>query len=343
MAPSIADVAKVANLSKATVSRVLAGSAGVSEDKRSRTLKAIESLNYQPNRTAQSLRRRRNTEHPGLLYNTLLVAAVSSVNNVDNFLRHNGAIYDGIMEAAHERDVQLMLKLIPGDQCALPIAPPCLAGLAYDVILASPPAGTDGKSINLAGRVVWFGARPCGIEDAAVVEPDARRGIESLLRHLTELGHRRISILCDNDYHLPYLDRRDAFRAMSAGFGLEPCEPGEFAGGEQLEEFIGRLKQSSKRPTAIMVASDGVGARLVTALQQAGFSVPGDISVTGFDGRDKSRWCTPSLTTWEVDWHEMGRTTVHQALLLAEREHSTRVLIGGKLLDQGSTARAVAS
>lgn len=340
MPTSLADVAKVANLSKATISRVLAGRSCVSEEKRDRALKAIESLNYQPNRSAQSLRRRRNAAHPGLVYNTFVVAAISSSDSVDNFLRHNGAVYDGIMEAAHERDVQLLLKLIPAEQCRQPISPPCLSGLGYDALMVSPAPGVDCRSVALAGRVVWFGARPCGVEDPAVVEGDPQRGGEGVMRHLREtLGHRRICLFLDNDYHLPYLDRRDAFRAMAPGYGLEACQPAEFAGGERLAEFIEMFKRSTRRPTAIMVASDGVGARLVTALQQAGFNVPKDISVTGFDGRDKSRWCTPGLTTWEVDWHELGRSTLQQAMLMAERKHSTRVLIGGRLLEQGSTAK----
>jgi len=195
--------------------------------------------------------------------------------------------------------------------------------------------------VQRAGRVVWFGAMGRGVENAAVVEPDSWLGVGAMLRYLRELGHRRICGLGSNTTHAPFVERMRAFRTLAREMGLEPCEPVEFTDGEAaMPEFVERFRRSSCRPTAILTTNDGIGSQLVTALVQAGFHVPGEVSVTGFDGRDKSRWCTPGLTTWAVDWRELGRAAVHQAVLMAEREHTDRVLIGGKLLEQGSTARA---
>jgi len=339
LSPSIVDVARAAGTSPATVSRVITGSVAVSPNLRARCLRAISKLNYQPNRAAQNLRRTTRKLNKGLIYGALVVASLKVEHDENTFMRNQGAIYEGMLHAAHDADLNLILRLVPQEQWDLPFAPPVFSGLAYDGVLASPHASFEGEAFRHVGPTMWFGSRPQALPGASVVEPDSHRGVQAVARRLFDLGHRRIAFVCENMRNPQYQDRLNAFRAFVESRHLEACDPSEFVVGDDATAFLDAYRKSRRRPTAVMAASDGVGCALVEAFQSAGIGVPDRVSVTGFDGRDKSRWCNPSLTTWEVDWDALGRTAVHQLVALIEgRIAETRTLIGGKILDQGSVS-----
>jgi len=346
MRPSITDVAAKAGTSPATISRVLAGHPGVGPELRDRALRAIRELGYVPDKAAQTLRQKRPARACGLVHKTLIVASVcANVNDVDSFQRNQAATYDGMMEAAHDGGLHLVLKLVPFEQLDLPVAPPVFSGILYDGILASPDARVNNAGVELAGTVLWFSTRPRGVANPAVVETDNMLGMTHLFRHLVELGHRRIGFICENIRNPAYADRRNAFRALVGESGLERECVFEFTdAASRFEEVVPGFVRCQPRPTAIMSACDGLGVRLIEALQAAGFRVPDDVSVTGFDGRDKTRWCKPALTSWCVDWRAMGRTAVHQLVAMIQgKVQATRTLIGGRLLDQGSVGKPPAA
>ncbi|WP_436407445.1 substrate-binding domain-containing protein [Agromyces litoreus] len=143
-------------------------------------------------------------------------------------------------------------------------------------------------------------------------------------RHFADLGHRRVGMVLGPQNWLPARQRRQGFVATAEDAGLECVRfwDGDWsaeAGAAAAAQF-----DPSDGITAVFAANDAQAIGFIGGLSQAGFRVPDDVSVAGFDGTPESAYFTPSLTTIGADYEGQGRIAI-DALLASIQGESTEL------------------
>ena len=316
--PTLEQVAALAGVSRATVSRVVNGSPKVSPAVRAQVERAVAKLGYVPNRAARSLVTRRadsvalvvSEPHTRLLSEPFFAGTVR-----------------GVSAALAETGVQLLLLIDhdPPDRGRLERY--VVGGHVDGVLLASlhgddPLPGTlerAGVPAVLVGRPAERG----GPEDrrggpsenrggpASYVDADNRGGARQAVDHLARRSRRRIATIAgpqDMGVGQDRLDGyRDGLRAAGLDGGDDLVEAGDFT-EEGGAAAMGRLLERPGRPVdAVFAASDLMAAGALRALRAAGRRVPDDVAVVGFEDSAVARYAQPPLTTVRQPIEEMGR------------------------------------
>lgn len=325
------DVAREAGVSQSAVSRAFRPGASISPDLRLRVVEAAERLGYTPNAFARGL----HTRATGLIG----VVMESLANPVQ------AALLQALLGALASSGRRPLLANA-ADHAALEAA---LAGMeAYrpdGVIVCAPTLPPrigarlheDRVPVVLLNRYRGRGrhGRP------ACVRCDNRTGAAELARHLLGAGHRRIAILHGPPGAPAAADRADAFRIALAEAGLAPAAEarGGYAYADGARGAAALLQGRRGRPTALFCVNDLSALGALDAARQLGLSVPGDLSVTGFDGIPAAGFAAYHLTTMEQDMPAMARRAVDLiAARLAEPElPAETVLVPPHLVIRGST------
>ena len=162
-------------------------------------------------------------------------------------------------------------------------------------------------------------------------------------RHLIDLGHQRIAVMCGPAGYLCAQARLDGFRAAMGAAGLpvarELVRRGRFYYEDGLR--LGReLLNLAQPPTAVVCGNDLQALGVYEAARQLGRRIPDDLSVVGFDDVEFARWCGPPLTTVRQPLIEMGAAaaTLVMALAAGERPAQTRIEVATALVVRESTA-----
>lgn len=328
--PTMEDVAERADVSRALVSLVINGSPKVSEQKRRRVLEAARALGYRPNLMARSLAQQR-TRIIGVLVNDLrnpffaeVVEGVETAAESDEFgiVVLNGR-RDRVRElAAVETLVQLQVEglALVGTQ----LDRDDLAEVA-DIVPAVMVAS------DLVGSLDHPGV------DAIVT--DGRRGAELVVEHLTALGHERI-LHIDGAANASAAERRQGYlRGMEAA-GLGDLADVRTGGDDEAAAFavIDEVLAEPDAPTAIFAFNDLLAAGVLDRLDDAGVSVPADVSLVGFDNTFIAALHHLALTTVNQPRLTMGEMAV-AALLerLNGRDEPVRHTLDPELVVRGTT------
>lgn len=330
------EVARVAGVSRATVSRVVNGSPKVSLDVRRSVEKAIDRLGYVPNRAARSLVTRRS--------DSIAVVITEPANRVfgDPFFPR---LIRGISTALSARDLQLVL-LMPDDEVDERRTVRYLTAGHVDGVILVSLHGDDPLPTQLAARSVPLVvlARPPQGVDVNYVDADNRDGARRATVHLAEGGRSRVATITGPQDMVAGIDRLAGYRDGLSETG-RPIDDalianGDFthAGGEAAME---RLLATSPDLDAVFCASDLMAAGALGVLQSAGRRVPEDVAVVGYDDSPIATTTRPALTSVRQPIEEMGREMVH---LLAENvEHADRVprhiVLATELIRRASSAR----
>jgi DNA-binding LacI/PurR family transcriptional regulator len=309
---TLEQVAALAGVSRATVSRVVNGSPGVRPVVRAQVERAVAKLGYVPNRAARSLVTRRADS----------VALVVSEPHARFFSEPFFAgMVRGVSGALAGTGVQLLL-LIAQDLDRGRLERYVVGGHVDGVLLAS-VHGDDPLPATLerAGVPAVLVGRPAGVNGAraSYVDADNRGGARAAVAHLASRGRRRIATVTGPLDMGVGLDRLDGYRdgLAAAGLAADPglVEPGDFT-EEAGAAATARLLERPGRPVdAIFAASDLMAAGALRALRAAGRRVPEDVAVVGFEDSAVARYAQPPLTTVRQPIEEMGRQATR--LLLA--------------------------
>jgi DNA-binding LacI/PurR family transcriptional regulator len=270
----------------------------VSEKRRARVLDAAARLGYRPNAMARGLASRR-TLTVGVLLNEL----------------HNpfyAEIMDGIVEGAEALGYRILIGtaggLPGGEQRAVETF---LEHRADGIVLVGPRLSSTAiveAARSLPIVVVARGVRSPLLDS---ITNDERAGARLVVRHLSELGHRRIAHV-DGGRGAGAGARRSGYRRamLEAGLGTEIRVLGgdytDIAGVRAAE----RLLESGDLPTAVFAANDVVAAGLMDRLEDAGLEVPGDVSIVGYDNTYLAALHHMSLTTVNQPRPDMGRIAI---------------------------------
>jgi DNA-binding LacI/PurR family transcriptional regulator len=300
--PTLDEVARLAGVSRATVSRVVNGSPLVTEATREAVERSIRELGYVPNRAARALVTRR-TDTIALVVSEPEARAFS-----DPFFR---TIVRGISNVIEDTDVQLLLLFAQGQREQAKVERYLRQGHVDGVVLMS-LHGNDPLPLALTGAHIptVLSGRPRPGERLPYVDADNRGGARAATRHLLESGRRTIATITGPLDMTAGVDRFDGYKdalddaELDAGKGL-------VAHGDFSEEsaVLATAQLLERRPDldAIFVASDPMAFGALKVLRESGRRVPDDVAVVGFDDVAEAAGVDPPLTTMRQPLPEMTR------------------------------------
>ncbi len=308
---TIDDVARRANVSRQTVSRVLNEKGEIAPATRARIQQLIDEMGYRPNLLARSLITR-TTNTVGLV--------VPDISNP--FFPE---IARGIKERAHAAGYHMLLAHTAEDPMqeveslrqfrerrvdGVIVANSRLddAALAAALRGIAPVVLTNRTLRGSYGSVIWPGYRP---------------GARLVTEHLLGLGRQRVGYVDAEPRTTAgqerFLGYREALEAAGVAFDerLVACGPATGGGGCAAANQLLRLPNP---PSAIFAYNDTMAIGVLRACLLAGRAIPDDVAVVGFGGAPLSAWVTPSLTTVEVPLYEIGRAAAEALLLMLQEE-----------------------
>ncbi len=300
---TIEEVAALAGVSIATVSRVLTNRVAVRPETRRRVLDAVEQLGYVPSGPARALAGGR-TGMLGLLMTDLTQPFYTELANA-------------IESEAQARGFTLILANGAGDSGREAGYLDLLAQRRVDGILVA-SRGVTTRHIDWLRHapveVVLVTCEAPGVPLPAIVAA-SRSGAALAADHVLALGHRRIAEIAGPEVsasaperHAGIVDALERAGVAAAELAVVSCD-GDVAGGRAAAEALLGL---SPRPTAILCYNDLVAVGALHAIAAAGLSVPRDISVVGFDDIPVASMVSPALTTVAQAVGEMARWSVER-------------------------------
>ena len=295
---TLADVARLAQVSAMTVSRVINDPATVSVKTQNRVRQAMTQLNYRPNPIARGLARGRS--------NTI------GVVTFDTGQYGPGSTLLAIERAARLRGYGLTLVVAENpDRVAVREAVMSLADRLVDgLVVIAPFVDTFGALIDLGRDIPLVVAEAGNPAEATVVGIDQVLGARLATQHLLDLGHETVHHIAGPADWIESGLRITGWREAlsSAGRAAPPPEAGDWTPASGFA--AGLLLADDPSVTAIFVANDQMALGTLSALQQRGRRVPEDVSVVGFDDTPESAYYLPGLTTIHQDFSAMGEAAV---------------------------------
>jgi LacI family transcriptional regulator len=324
---TMSDVARLAGVSTATVSRVVNERYGVSASTTEQVRSAIERLGYESSLVATSLRRSR-TNVLGLV--------------THSFQSYTAEVLKGVMEALTQSGFDLIIY-----------ANSDLYGTysdGWEQRHLARLAGTltDGCIVVTPSRDVLSGTPVVVIDparDSTVpsVTADNFAGATTVVEHLLRLGHRRIGLIAGRSDLAAAWSREEGYRKALTEAGV-PVDPMLIGGGQFNPESAATIARAlldrPDPPTAIFAASDVMALKALEVAKDLGLSVPGDLSVAGFDNIPEAALAQPGLTTVDQSMYRLGHEAARmlKSLVSGDWEGPSHIVLPTRLVVRGSTA-----
>jgi LacI family transcriptional regulator, repressor for deo operon, udp, cdd, tsx, nupC, and nupG len=304
---AVADVARVAGVSTATVSRVLNGHPSVRGETRVRVEAAMRELNYRLSFAARSLRTSQTR---------MVLALVPDIANP-----YYAEIVRGLGAAAREHDHELLLCDTGVSEARERAVAQMLTRRMYDGVVCMDPFTTQRMVSEEVSELPWVACSEF-VPDAKIphVSIDHRVAAKDAVLYLLAKGHRRIALINSDERYLYAQQRREGYRDALREAGLPERAPYmQVVGGidPPLGELAARrLLALEDAPSAVFAVADTLAVGAIKAALAAGRQVPGDLAVVGFDDVPLASIFEPSLTTVAQPRRELGRQSM---LLLLKR------------------------
>ena len=333
---TLQDVARVAGVSTATVSRTLSHPNVVSESTRRRVAEAVKSTGYRINRAARNLRTQRTQTILVLLpdlanpfFSSILEGISRHLSNkqYSMLITSTKQVYDSgenIIDYLEDARADGMI-ILDGD-------------LPQDVVSSLETAPQSNR--------VLFACEWINNTSFPSVRSENHQGTCIAVRHLHSLGHKKIGHVAGPEGNVLSQARKDAFKAEVSTLDLEHKDEWIVAADFSLSAGCNAAQTwlaLDDRPTAMFCASDQLAVGFIAELSRNGLEVPQEVSVMGFDDIDHAEQFIPPLTTIKQDRLLLGQTA---ATMLLERieaptnpAHVQTAVLPVSLVVRGSTAR----
>lgn len=326
---TIKDVAKLAGVSVATVSRVLNDSPSVIPKTREIVLGAIEQLNYKPNLLGRNLRRSQTKN---------ILVLLPTISNP-----FYSKIVKGMEDVAHNEGYQIMICTTGSNIGREETYINLLSNKLVDgVIFLAPEINANQLSeINKLFPIIQcceykMGAKvPC-------VSIDNEKAAYDAVNHLISIGHKRIGMISSKNHFMSTIKRERGYKKAleDAGifFDIGYIKYGDYgfkSGFDAMQQFL----KMNPPPTAIFSISDLMAIGAISTIEKNDLSVPGDIAVVGFDNISFSSIYKPRLTTVSQPQKELGKTAMELLLkrIISKIENNEHVILDHELLIREST------
>ncbi|MGL5271287.1 MAG: LacI family DNA-binding transcriptional regulator [Selenomonadaceae bacterium] len=331
---TIEDIAKLANVSKTTVSLVLNNKSGVGPATRKRIWDVINEVGYTLQKRETSL-----SPHGNIRF--------VKYRDEGHMVNHNGdfisRVIDGIENSTRKAGMNLKITNVTSrnfDKMVAEINREDDDGIIF--------LGTEFRTENAAmlkrfrAPLVVVDNEMLNVNINAVVMDNAL-AVFTALKHLHDLGHRKIGhVTCS--YDLDNLkSRQRGFQQAMSSFNLPLENKYIYTISPELKASGAMLLQQlnpDDLPTAILAANDLLALSTMQALKRLGKRIPTDISVTGIDDLIMSSVSTPELTTLKIHKKAMGEHAVERLIQMIQKKHSevVKMLIGSEIVVRKSTA-----
>lgn len=329
---TVQDVADLAGVSIATVSRVLNGHPHVSEGTRETVLRVVREYGFSKNRAAGALSGGRTS---------LIGVAVPEIEST-----YFVGILSGAAEALHDRDMRVVLCPTNYEhEREVALLDRLMHGTTDGALLVLPSESEDELETLRHHGYPFVVVEPRTLlgEGIPCVTATHYAGAVLATEHLLELGHRRIGAIKGPDDRLASQERLNGFRSTLANAGIAPdpaLEVGSDFRFESGEEAAAKLLDLPDPPTAIFGFNDEVAIGAMIAARARGLRIPEDLSIVGFDDALPARLATPPLTTVRQPLAELGRTAVSllHRLIDEQQVEALRVDLHTKFILRESTA-----
>lgn len=299
--PTINDVARLAGVSKKTVSRVINRSTLLNDATREKVEAVIAEIGYVPNPQARALALRRN----------FLLGLIHDNPNAQMVLNFQ----EGVLDAIRKTEFALVVRPVDRHSPALfdDIRHFIEQQRLFGVMILPPLSENDALAAlvsELGCGYVRMGSAP--LDDAAhLVQSNDRQAVRAAVEHLIDQGHRRIGLVAGPDGFRSALERQEGWREALTSCGLA-CGPELIARGNYTFE-TGRdagvaLLGAADPPSAIFASNDVMAAGVLHAARGQGLAVPQDLSIVGFDDTAIAATIWPPLTTVRWPIRAMGRS-----------------------------------
>lgn len=334
---TLEEVAHVANVSLATASRALNGTTNVRDDLRERVLSAAADLAYAPNVHAQAL--------AGAAHRTVGVVC----HDVSD--PYSAAVARGVLRVADQNGLLVMLASTFGDpEKEVAYVSMMRSERASAILLVGSGFEDRGWERALTAELEPYrrgGGRVAVVSrhrnvKADAVHPENRAGAKALAQAMARLGHRRFAVLTGPLELSTVLDRLTGFREGLAEARIELSEKDIFEAALTRDggyTAAHDLLAVNHRATCVFAVTDVLAIGALTALREAGRSVPADVSVAGFDDIPLARDVTPSLTTAALPLEKLGEQAMELALSSGHGSRSRIRRLPAEVVLRESTAR----
>lgn len=330
---TINDVARTSGTSKKTVSRVLNNEPNVRDAVRDRVLAAMAELNYRPLTSARSLATNRSFMI-GLLYDNLSPSYIMEVQA-------------GVLEACEAQHYSMIVQpLVSTAPDLVKRVEDILSRHRPDGLILTPPITDHPQLLDHLRKsgLPFASIAPRHPEDCIGVMLHEREAAAAMVEHLVALGHRRIAHIIGDPKHGAGVWRLAGFRDGMKRAGLKEKPAYMVQGQFSFESGVAAARQLlalKQRPTAIFAADDDMATGAIWAASEAGVSVPGEISICGFDDTNIATQVWPPLTTIHQPVREMGKRATEELLLRVQGKGDARMVeVGYEMRIRASTATA---
>lgn len=299
--PTINDVARLAGVSKKTVSRVINRSPLLNDETRERVEKVIREVGYVPNPQARALALRRN----------FLIGLVHDNPSAQTVLN----VQQGILGALRDTEFEMVVRPVDRGSSTMltDIRDFVSRQRPFGVILLPPISENDQLAElcrDLGCRYVRMGSAQLDAPQNVVASND-RQAVMEATRYLIAQGHRRIGLISGPHGFRSARERRQGFEEALAEAGIKLPRSLIADGNYTFESGIAAtqsLLDVSPRPTAIFACNDDMAAGVLLAARQRGLAVPEQLSIVGFDDQPLAARLWPPLTTVHWPMKAMGRS-----------------------------------
>lgn len=332
MASTIKDVAKMADVSISTVSRVINDSKPVSPEARRRVLKAIEVLDYKPNEVARSLVTKKSNLI-GVIVNDIGSTYVSSI------LR-------GVEEIGRMYKYDILLCSSYGDsEVEVKFAKLLLQKQVEGIIVISDTLNTKLLYRLEESKIPYINVnRFYNVDEHYTVGVNHKDGTYQMTNYLVENGHKNIGLLyVRKDFDRTeekikedgYLEALEEHGLEKNTIGIEGIREKDVAGiMDKVEEKI------KSGVTAFVTTQDEVGIHLQNALLDRGYKIPEDVSVTGYGATEMTELTRPKLTSVKVPYYDIGAVAIRKILKEIKKEESEdKVYLPARIVERDSVKK----
>ncbi|MEN3013421.1 MAG: LacI family DNA-binding transcriptional regulator [Endomicrobiia bacterium] len=341
---TIKEIAKLAKVSVATVSRVINNLPYVNEETKKKVLKLIEEYNYIPNPAAKALSSKTAT----LPYKKCITTVISDTAKHGFANLFFSKVFYGIMEEAVEHRYNLFTRIIKASEVNLFNEISLIMNNSDGIVAVG--HGVEDFIDEILKRDILF---PIVLIEGYPKSSSMK--VNSVLvnnfeaayfatKYLINCGHKKIAIIKGPDEYISALDRFKGFlKALKESNIYIPkqyIETGnlEYTGGyEAALRMIENLKKKDF-PTAIFCVNDFTAIGAKDALEKNGFNIPEDISIVGFDNIELTQQIIPRLTTVDVPKEELGRIAIRRLndLIYGKDRSSITFTVSAKLIERES-------
>ncbi|KPU26922.1 LacI family transcriptional regulator [Caloranaerobacter sp. TR13] len=330
---TIKDVAKKANVSVATVSRILNNLGGYSEETKEKVLKVIDEIGYQRNEIAR-----------GLITKSTNTIGVLVPNVSTNFYAE---ILNGIEDTAHKNGYSVVVcNTGIGGKRTLAYLDVLSSRQVDGIVITSLTPKEEYEKAIISTRIPSILVSTMSFRyQLPFIRVDDKLAAYSATKYLIEKGHRKIAMIAGNEDDpiagIPRVEGyMQALRDYNVAIDKELIRHGDFSYESGIKCMRGLL-EDKKDFTAVFAASDDMAIGALYVAYKNGISIPDELSVVGYDNTMTARMSIPPLTTLAQPLYEMGKRAVSSLLKKISKGESIESIIMPHKIIERDTVKSI--